>query len=73
SKYGKYGNPNYTGANKELYQNNNSNFVTGCSAGAPTTGEVNGCTNTYNVEGAGTGASTAGTIYGIYDMSGGGV
>ncbi|MEG2564459.1 MAG: hypothetical protein RSA48_03450, partial [Bacilli bacterium] len=71
SKNGKYGNPNYTGANKELYINNNSNYVTGCSAGAPSTGGVNGCTNTYNVENHGTGASTTGTIYGVYDMSGG--
>ncbi|MEG1495135.1 MAG: hypothetical protein RR406_02380, partial [Bacilli bacterium] len=71
SKYGKYGNSSYTGANKEIYINNNQNFVTGCSTGAPSTGQVNGCTNTYNVESAGTGASTTGTIYGVYDMSGG--
>ncbi|MEG1495377.1 MAG: hypothetical protein RR406_03685, partial [Bacilli bacterium] len=71
SKYGKYGNPNYTGANKEVYINNNSNFITGCSAGVPSSDPVNGCTNTYNMENTGTGASATGTIYGVYDMSGG--
>ncbi|MEG1009802.1 MAG: hypothetical protein RSF67_08355, partial [Clostridia bacterium] len=43
----------------------------GCSAGAPSTGSVGGCTNNYNAENAGTGASTTGNIYGAYDMSGG--
>ncbi len=71
SKYGKYGNSSYSGANKEVYINNNSNYVTGCSAGAPSSGNVSSCTNAYNVSPGGTGASTSGTIYGVYDMSGG--
>ena len=35
SKYGKYGNSNYTGANKEVYINNSSSYYTGRSGGAP--------------------------------------
>ncbi|MEG1495036.1 MAG: LamG-like jellyroll fold domain-containing protein [Bacilli bacterium] len=70
SKYGKYGNPNYSGANKEIYQNKSNNYITGSSNGTAN----KYITNTqvaYNVEEKGTGASTTGTIYGAYDMSGG--
>ena len=70
SKYGKYGNPNYEGTNKEIYQNKSSSFITGSSNGTPSQAEYN-TQVTYDVEGTGTGASTTGTIYGIYDMSGG--
>ncbi len=76
SKYGKYGNSNYKGTNKEIYINNYNGFQTGCSKGAPGTG-ANGtgssstCSYTYEKEPSGTGASTTGTIYGIYDTSGG--
>ena len=103
SKYGKMGNPNYSGANKEIYINNSSNnygIYTGRSGGGPggntpVNGTYSDQTSTtqysyygfytyddyllnYNtntkgekVVGKGTGASTTGTIYGIYDMSGG--
>ena len=71
SKYGKRGNSSYSGVNKEVYINNNSNYTTGCSAGAPSSSSTSSCTNTYNVSPGGTGASTSGTIYGVYDMSGG--
>ena len=105
SKYGKMGNPNYSGANKEIYVNNsgeyeNFNSYTGRSGGGPfgstpinetypgqsSTTQWNAYgfytyddyllnynTNTKGekVAGKGTGASTTGTIYGIYDMSGG--
>ena len=100
SRYGKYGNNNYTGANKEIYINNSSGFVTGRSGGAPggstpingtytdqtsTTQYVSYGFYTYDdylldystndkgskVANKGTGASTTGNIYGIYDMSGG--
>ncbi len=71
SKYGKYGNSNYSGANKEIYINNNSNYITGCSAGAPSIGYTSSCMYTYEKNLDGTGASTSGTIYGVYDMSGG--
>ncbi|MEG1495733.1 MAG: hypothetical protein RR406_05540, partial [Bacilli bacterium] len=74
SKYGKYGNPNYAGANKEVYINNywaNDKGFTGCSAGNTSSSAINTCTYTYEKDLTGTGASTTGTIYGIYDMSGG--
>ncbi len=71
SKYGKYGNSNYTGANKEIYINNYSGYKTGCSGGSPSASQSSSCQYTYNIETNGTGASTTGTIYGIYDTSGG--
>ena len=100
SEYGKMGNSNYSGANKEIYINNSSGYYTGRSGGGPGgSTQINGTyptqtsTTQYNtygfytyddyllnyntntkgekVEGKGTGASTTGTIYGIYDMSGG--
>ncbi len=72
SKYGKLGNTNFTGSNKEIYQNKSDSFITGCSYGSPSNGNTDyGCQYQYNVEINGTGASTTGTIYGIYDMSGG--
>ena len=71
SKYGKLGNRNYTGANKEIYQNKSNQYITGCSYGSPSNGNTDyGCRYTYDVEINGTGASTTGTIYGVYDMSG---
>ncbi len=81
SKYGKYGNFLYNGANKEVYMNNNSNFVTGCSSGLPSASAVAVCTNQYSVMNsqgsgkgyAGAGASTTGNISGIYDINGGGM
>ncbi len=83
SKYGKMGNPNYSGANKEIYKNNSSSYYTGRSSGGVTTNMTYGtcsyigkacsastCTGIQNIL-SGTGASTTGTVYGIYDMSGG--
>ncbi len=77
SKYGKYGNSNYKNANKEIYMNNYNGLKTGCSIGAPGSGSVSSsnvastCQYIYSIETNGTGASTTGTIYGIYDTSGG--
>ncbi len=71
SKYGKYGNSSYSGVNKEVYINNNSGYTTGCSAGVPSASKSSSCAYTYEKSPGGTGASTTGTIYGIYDMSGG--
>ena len=72
SKYGKLGNRNYSGANKEIYQNKSNEYITGCSYGSPSNGNTDyGCQYTYEKSPSGTGASTTGTIYGIYDMSGG--
>ena len=80
SIYGKYGNKDYSGANKEIYINNYSSYITGVSAGEPSANLSTSITCRYNVEGdnrtegtglCGPGASTTGNIYGIYDMNGG--
>ena len=72
SKYGKLGNTDFSGANKEIYQNKSNLIITGCSYGAPSNGNTDyGCQYTYDIDINGTGASTTGTIYGVYDMSGG--
>ena len=80
SRYGKLGNENFTGADKEIYQNKSDSYITGCSYGSPSNANTDyGCQYTYdnNVRdetgliGKGVGASTTGTIYGVYDMSGG--
>jgi len=70
SKYGKYGNPNYEGVNKEVYQNKSSEYITGMSNGTPGQETLN-TQVTYDTPDTGYGASTTGTIYGVYDMSGG--
>ena len=85
SKYGKMGNSNYSGTDKEIYKNNSSSYYTGRSSGVPpasgytTYGSYSyddkscsssTCTGSVT-KNAGQGASTTGTIYGIYDMSGG--
>ena len=85
SKYGKMGNPNYSGTNKEIYKNNSSGIYTGRSSGVPpASGSTTYGSYSYDdkscssstctgsvTKNAGQGASTTGTIYGIYDMSGG--
>jgi len=72
SRYGKLRNKSYSGANKEIYQNKSNAYITGCSYGSPSNGNTDyGCQYTYDVSINGTGASTTGTIYGVYDMSGG--
>ena len=75
SKYGKYGNSAYSGVNKDVYINYywNGDTLTGCSAGAPSTAQADSCAYTYEKPMDGTGASTTGNIYGVYDMSGGGL
>ena len=79
SAYGKLGNVNFLGTDKEVYQNKSNSFITGCSSGLPSANGSQGCPYTYDdntrdesgVSGKGVGASTTGTIYGVYDMSGG--
>ncbi len=79
SKYGKYGNTDYTGPNKEIYQNKSDKYITGSSNGTPSQNDTKNPQYAYNNmtelgDGkgqAGPGASTTGNIYGIYDMSGG--
>ena len=81
SIYGKYGNSDYTGANKEAYKNNSSSYYTGRSSGVPPASGYSSAGTCYydNItdRGSGTGAcgagaSTTGNITGIYDMVGGG-
>ena len=63
----------YYGANKDIYPNNSSNYYTGRSMGRPASlaGETSVVgTYQYNEAVNGTGASTIGNIYGIYDMVG---
>jgi len=80
SQYGKYGNPNYSGENKEIYVNNSSSLYTGMSSGSPNyVGDWEmsyeyhyGFNNDKFIsEQNGVGASTTGNITGIYDMNGG--
>ena len=72
SKYGKLGNTDFTGMNKEIYQNKSDQYITGCSYGSPSNSNTDyGCQYQYNTDINGTGASATGNIYGIYDMSGG--
>ena len=72
SKYGKLGNTKFANSNKEVYQNKSNAYITGCSYGSPSNDNTDyGCQYTYDVDINGTGASTTGNIYGIYDMSGG--
>ncbi len=74
SRYGKLGNVYYSNKNKEVYQNKSNQYITGCSYGSPSNANTDyGCQYTYDVDINGTGASTTGTIYGIYDMSGGAI
>ena len=62
SKYGRNG--------TEVTINNSSSYITGNAGNAIDATEVNGIVNAYNTE-KGVLASTTGTVYGIYDMSGG--
>ena len=82
SEYGKYGNSLYTGTYKRVYRNNyytSSTYKTGYSgysynASSSTSNTVlyNDLTDLGSGKGyKGAGASTTGTIYGIYDMNGG--
>jgi len=72
SKYGKYGNSSYSGIDKEVSINNCSNYITGIGGNAVSDdySSTTCTTNTYETE-KGQAASTTGTIYGVYDMSGG--
>ncbi len=67
SKYGKYGKDQ-----EEVYINNCSDYITGIAGdtASASSSETTCTTNTYETE-KGQKASTTGTIYGIYDMSGG--
>ena len=79
SKYGKYGNSLYVDNYKEIYINNNSNIKTGYSGGSYDSESSSSETflyNNLNSNGTGqgykgAGASTTGTVYGVFDLSGG--
>lgn len=66
SQYGKYNNTLYTTFEKEIYHNVNN--YTGYGTGSSS---VIGESYPYNVIKYGTGASTTGNIYGVYDLNGG--
>ena len=72
SKYGKYGNPNYEGADKEVAVNNCSDYITGIGGDTVDAdySSTTCTTNTYETA-KGQTASTTGNITGVYDMSGG--
>ena len=79
SAYGKLGNVNFVDEEKEIYPNVSNSYITGCSGGLHDASGSSGCPYTYDDNtrdesggsGKGVGASTTGTIYGVYDMSGG--
>ena len=61
----------YGKQNEEVYINNSSDYITGNAASdSAYAGAASGVQNAYNTAG-GVKASTTGTVYGIYDMSGG--
>ena len=63
SKYGKYSNPSFEDESYKLIFNNVSSTKTGSSY-------VDTKIYEYNVDYYGTGASTTGNIYGVYDLNG---
>ena len=62
SKYGKQ--------NEEVWINNSSSYITGSAGNSASAGSDTGTTNDYTSM-QGVKASTTGTVYGVYDMSGG--
>ena len=77
SQYGKRNNEDYLGLEKLVFLNTamgNSDWdkiLTGCSAGTAINGASYRCPYSYDYPYYGTGASSTGTIYGIYDLAGG--
>ena len=72
SRYGKYGNSDYTTLEKEIAKNNCSDYITGIGGAGINDSATNATctTNTYETT-KGQAASTTGNITGVYDMSGG--
>ena len=62
SKYGKQ--------NEEVWINNSSSYITGSAGNSASAGSNTGTKNDYTST-QGVKASTTGTVYGVYDMSGG--
>lgn len=77
SQYGKKGNPEYKGLDSLVFLNTAmgtkdwDKIMTGCSAGTAINGASYRCPYSYDYPYYGTGASSTGTIYGIYDLAGG--
>jgi hypothetical protein len=77
SKYGKQGNNEYSGINKNIFVNNVGSIdtwggeITGCSSGMTMGANTLSCNYGYDKDYYGTGASSTGNIYGIYDLVGG--
>ncbi len=72
SKYGKLGNRRFNSNQKQVYPSSFKKYITGCSYGNLSNDDADDeCHYTYEVDLLGTGSSTTGTIYGIYDMVGG--
>ena len=70
SKYGRYqSDGSCISSGCEIWINNNSNFTTGCAGDSVSASRSSSC-NQWNTS-KGVNASTTGSIYGIYDMSGG--
>ncbi len=57
------------GIKDEIWVNPNSNYQTGCVWGSVNQGSTSNCEQYHTVEGVL--GSTTGTVYGVYDMSGG--
>lgn len=78
SNYSKQNNPNYKDLNKRIFINTAAgndttwdNVTTGCSSGRISGASSYKCPYAYDIDYYGTGASSTGTIYGIYDLAGG--
>lgn len=78
SKYSKLNNDEYEGINKQIFINNAmgdadtwDNIKTGCSSGGVALDGAASCPYNYDVPYYGTGSSSTGNIYGIYDLVGG--
>ena len=69
SKYGKAGNTNYTGVEKQVRSNNSTMYLTGCGADTQDAVVTSTC-NVYTTVN-GQAASTTGNISGVYDTAGG--
>jgi uncharacterized protein (TIGR02145 family) len=69
SRFGKFGNPAYTGVNNEIWINPNTNYTTGCAGTSASAGGTTSCNQYHTVNGQQ--ASTTGNVYGVYDMNGG--
>ena len=73
SKYGKYGNKNYTNDDKKIFYNSSSESITGCGGSRNGGSFVVGCPEDYKYNKYGIYSNTTGTIYGIYDVVSSGV